>query len=103
MRLLAVFAAYATIGMIIELILLYPNRPATIMGGLMILAVLILIVGLFDAIGQWVLDQPHLKKLPQMGRSSLLVVVLMVFFGTTYLGIDLLNPATAPWVSETQG
>ncbi len=99
MRLFLVFAAYMTIGLVMALILLYPNRPATVMGGMAVVVVLTLIVGLFDVLGQWVLDHPQFKPLPSFARSLVFVVVIGLFFGTTYLGMEMLNPQIAPWIS----
>jgi len=99
MRLFSVFAAYMTIGLVIALVLLFPNRPATVMGGMAVVVVLTLIVGLFDVLGQWVLDYPQFKQLPQFVRSLVFVVVIGLFFGTTYFGIEMLAPQVAPWIS----
>jgi len=99
MRLFSVFAAYITIGLVIALVLLFPNRPATVMGGMAVVIVLTLIVGLFDVLGQWVLDHPQFKKFPSFALSLVFVIMIGLFFGTTYVGIEMLNPEIAPWIS----
>ncbi|VAW89934.1 hypothetical protein MNBD_GAMMA17-2036 [hydrothermal vent metagenome] len=97
MRYASLIFAYAIVALLLGLGFLFPERPLTLMGFLMVTAAFTPVVAGFDLVGQGILDSPWIKSAHQLVKPLLGLMVLAAFLATLYTVVNMIDVATKPW------
>ncbi|MDH5693316.1 MAG: hypothetical protein OEZ47_09460 [Gammaproteobacteria bacterium] len=97
MRYVVLILAYAVLGLLVGLGFLFPQRPTDPLDFFVISAALIPVLGIFDFIGQSIIDNEWLKKGPGGVRLIIGLIVLGVFLWCVKLLLGFLDLPTIPW------
>ncbi|MCF6323076.1 MAG: hypothetical protein L3J89_01925 [Gammaproteobacteria bacterium] len=97
MRYVSLIFAYAIVALLLGLGFLFPERPLTLVGFLMVTAALTPVVAGFDLVGQGILDSPWVKSTHQLVKPLLGLMVLAAFLATLYTVVNMVDVVTSPW------
>ena len=93
MRYLILFIAYAMIALFFGLLLLFPNRPATLMGFVTIAAAITPVVAIFDYLGQKIIESPGMARL----RPVMALFAVGLFLATVYVALGFMGLEVNSW------
>jgi hypothetical protein len=93
MRYFILFIAYVMIALFFGLLLLFPHRPATLMGFVTIAGVITPIVAIFDYLGQKIIESPGMARL----RPVMALFAVGLFLGTVYVVLGFMGLETNSW------
>ncbi len=97
MRYLIVLAAYIFVAFLVGLAFLFPNRPADLSDFILLMVALVPVLAVFDLVGQTIIDSEKVSAMGAAARPALGFFALILFIGTVYLVVMLVEPETVPW------
>lgn len=92
MNYIKIIVAYGLIALFVGLVFLFPDRPVSVVGFLVLAGTVLPIVAIFDMIAQKIIDSTPSAIRPFAG-----IVALAAFLGSVYLVVDLIGLAVKPW------
>ncbi|NOY71617.1 MAG: hypothetical protein GXP14_04455 [Gammaproteobacteria bacterium] len=96
-RLVVAMAAYILVAFLLALAFLYPERPAVFADWMSVTVALLPLVGIFDLLGDNIIDSSWLKSLPQIAKAVVGFAGLGLFLSGQYWVVQFVTVTTVPW------
>ncbi len=96
-RLVVAMAAYTLVALLLALAFLYPERPAVFSDWMSVTVALLPLIGIFDLLGDNIIDSFWLKKLPQIAKWVVGLAGLGLFLSGQYWILQFIAVSTVPW------
>ena len=97
MKYVSLTLAYSIIALVLAVLFLFPNRPDSFVNILTITIALTLVVGVFDLIGQQLIDNASVKTMPAAARFAIYGGTLAAFLVCAYYTTIFTATSLVPW------